>query len=178
MIDYQQFCQIKTGQAQGLSVNQIGEVAGVHARTVRKWLSYERFEQSAGAKAPRSSKLDAFKGTITQLLAAHDYSAKQVYQRLSEHGYQGGYSILKEYIRRVRPKAQPPSLLLHFEPGECAQVDWGSWGSIRVGNTKRALSFFVIALCYSRWLHVEFTLGQSQEWFLGCHERRWEERRV
>lgn len=171
MIDYQQFCQIKAGQAQGLSVNQIAEVAAVHARTVKKWLSYERFEQSAGAKTPRASKLDAFKGSITRLLAAHDYTAKQVHQRLTEQGYLGGYSILKAYIKRVRPRPQAPSLLLQFEPGECAQVDWGSWGSVRVGNTRRALSFFVLVLCHSRWLHVEFTLGQSQEWFLGCHER-------
>ena len=171
MIDYQQYCQIKAGQAQGLSVNQIAEEAGVHARTVKKWLKYERFEQSAGAKTPRASKLDPFKGTITRLLAAHDYTATQVHQRLTEQGYQGGYSILKEYIRRVRPRPQSPCLLLEFEPGECAQVDWGSWGSVRVGNTQRALSFFVMVLCHSRWLHVEFTLGQSQEWFLGCHER-------
>jgi transposase len=171
MIDYQQFCQIKTGVQQGMSVNQIALETGLHARTVRKWLSKERFEESAGGERPRASKLDAHRETIRRLLALHDYTARQVQQRLIDQGYEGGYSILKEYVRRVRPRPQRPSLLLKFEPGECAQVDWGSWGSIRAGNTRRALSFFVMVLCHSRWLHVEFTLGQGQEWFLGCHER-------
>lgn len=171
MIDYQQFCQIKSGVAQGLSVSQIAKASGLHARTVRKWLGRERFEPSAGANAPRASKLDAHRDTVRRLLANHDYTAKQIHQRLCGQGFAGGYSILKDYVRQVRPRPLPASLLLTFEPGECAQVDWGSWGSIRVGNTRRALSFFVMVLCHSRWLYVEFTLGQSQEWFLGCHER-------
>jgi hypothetical protein len=30
--------------------------------------------------------------------------------------------------------------------GECAQADWGAFGSIAVGNTRRRLSFFVMVL--------------------------------
>ena len=50
------------------------------------------------------------------------------------------------------------------------QVDWGSWGFIAIGSTRRRLSFFVAVLCYSRMMYVEFTLGQSQEHFLSCHQ--------
>jgi hypothetical protein len=50
------------------------------------------------------------------------------------------------------------------------QVDWGSWGFIPVGATRRRLSFFVAVLCYSRMIYLEFTLGQSQEQFLSCHQ--------
>jgi len=32
------------------------------------------------------------------------------------------------------------------------------------------LSFFVAVLCYSRMIYLEFTLGQSQEQFLSCHQ--------
>jgi hypothetical protein len=73
-------------------------------------------------------------------------------------------------VRRVRPKPVKAFLSLHFCPGECLQVDWGSWGFIPIGSTRRRLSFFVAVLCYSRMLYVEFTLGQSQEHFLSCHE--------
>ena len=31
-----------------------------------------------------------------------------------------------------------------------------------------------MVLSHSRWLYVEFTLGQSQEWWLGCHQRAFE----
>jgi DUF971 family protein len=53
-------------------------------------------------------------------------------------------------------------------------VDWSGWGSIRVGSTRRALSFFVMVLCYSRYLYVEFTLGQGQELWLSCHAHAFE----
>jgi len=56
-------------------------------------------------------------------------------------------------------------LTLAFAPGECAQVDWGSFGSVAVGNTCRRLSFFVMVLCYSRMLYLEFTVSQSLEHF-------------
>ncbi len=61
-------------------------------------------------------------------------------------------------------------MTLAFAPGECAQVDWGSYGSVAVGNTRRRLSFFVMVLCYSRMLYVEFTVSQSLEHFLACHQ--------
>jgi len=39
-----------------------------------------------------------------------------------------------------------------------------------VGNTRRRLSFFVIVLAYSRQMYVEFTVSQTMEHFLACHE--------
>lgn len=43
--------------------------------------------------------------------------------------------ILKDFVRRVRPVRKPAYLMLEFAAGECAQVDWGSYGSITVGST-------------------------------------------
>jgi hypothetical protein len=71
----------------------------------------------------------------------------------------------------VRPPKQKAFLKLSFAPGECAQVDWGEFGSINVGSTRRRLSFFVMVLCHSRQMYVEFTVSQTMEYFLGCHER-------
>src|SRR5206468_2326727 len=61
-------------------------------------------------------------------------------------------------------------LALEFAPGECAQADWGSFGSLCVGSTQRRLSFFVMVLCHSRLLYLEFTLGQGMEQFLSCQQ--------
>ena len=49
-------------------------------------------------------------------------------------------------------------------------MDWGCFGSVPVGNTSRRLSFFVMVLCYSRMLYLEFTVSQSLEHFLACHQ--------
>ena len=57
--------------------------------------------------------------------------------------YVGGATIIKDYLQRVRPVRAPAFLTLHFAPGECGQVDWGHYGSVPVGNTRRRLSFFV-----------------------------------
>src|SRR5919204_217790 len=96
------------------------------------------------------------------------------YHRLREQGFTGGYSIVKAYVRTVRPKRQPAFLKLAFAPGECAQVDWGSFGSVPVGQTQRRLSFFVMVLCYSRMMYVEFTVSQTMEHFLACHQHAFE----
>ena len=118
---------------------------------------------------PRPSKLDPYKPLIRQWLEHYPYSGTQIFQRLGDAGYTGGISIVREYVQKVRPKTAPAFLTLHFEPGECAQVDWGHYGSVNVGNTRRQLSFFVLVLCYSRMLYVEFTVSQTLEHFLGCH---------
>ena len=44
------------------------------------------------------------------------------------------------------------------------------FGSIPVGQTQRQLRFFVLVLCYSRMLSVEFTVSQPMEHFLACHQ--------
>jgi hypothetical protein len=75
------------------------------------------------------------------LLATFAFSTQQLLQRLREKGYTGGYSILKEYVRTVRPTSPPAFLALQFAPGQCAQVDWGSAGFLPVGHTRRRLSF-------------------------------------
>ncbi len=48
-------------------------------------------------------------------------------------------------------------------------MDWGQFGSIAIGNTRRRLSFFVMVLCHSRMLYVQFTPAETMEHFLDCH---------
>jgi transposase len=104
------------------------------------------------------------------MLQTHPYTATQIFQRIREQGFEGGYTIVKRYVRKVRPPKSPVFLTLSFAPGECAQVDWGSYGAVNVGSTRRRLSFFVMVLCYSRMMYVEFAVSQTMEHFLGCHQ--------
>jgi hypothetical protein len=43
-------------------------------------------------------------------------------------------------VRKVRPPKTKAYLTLSFAPGECAQVDWGCYGSVNVGGTRRRLN--------------------------------------
>ena len=168
MIDYQRYCQIKVGRdTDQLTVPQIAQKLNLSERTVTKWLAVEKYRQRQ--TLPRPSKLDPFKGQIVRWLQAHPYTATQILLRLRESGYEGGISIVKDYVHQVRPPRTPAFLTLHFAPGEAVQVDWGQFGSINVGNTRRQLSFFAMVLCHSRMLYVEFTVAQTMEHFLACH---------
>jgi transposase len=68
--------------------------------------------------AARASQLDPFKPDIVRWLEAYPLSAAQIFQRLKEAGYPGGYTIVKDYVRRVRPRRAPAFLTLAFAPGK------------------------------------------------------------
>lgn len=169
MLDYETYCQIHDHLGrQKLTVAQTARALGLSARTVAKWAGVQQFRPRAGVA--RVSKLDAFKGQIVRWLDAHPYSAQQILQRLREAGYRGGRTIVSDYVQRIRPRRAPAFLKLDFAAGEAAQVDWGEYGTIAVGSTRRRLSFFVMVLCYSRRMYLEFTVSQTSEFFLACHE--------
>jgi transposase len=173
MITYHQFCQMHDLHGQhGLNASQIARELTLDPRTVAYWLAQEHFRPRTPSH--RASKLDPFKAEMIRMLERHPYSAAQVFQRLRAQGFDGAYSLVKAYVRAVRPRRQPAFLTLAFAPGECAQVDWGSFGSAPVGQTFRQLSFFVMVLCYSRMMYVEFTVSQTMEHFLACHQHAFE----
>ena len=168
MINYELFAKIKhLKEHEGLTAPQIAGELAIDVRTVRKWLDAAFRPKKI---TPRPSKLDPFKSNIVRMLETHPYTATQIFQRICEEGFDGGYSIVKRYVRKVRPPKSPAFLKLSFAPGECAQVDWGSYGAVDVGSIRRKLSFFVMVLCYSRMMYVEFTVSQTMEHFLGCHQ--------
>jgi len=166
MIDYATWAAIRDGVAKHLTASQLAASLNLDIKTVRHWRGRPYVSRQA---VRRSSKLDPFKGRIVGWLDAHPLSAQQVFQRLCDNGYGGGISIVKDYVRAVRPRPREAFLTLAFAPGEAAQVDWGEFGTIAVGDTRRRLSFFVMVLAYSRKMYVEFTLSQTMEQFLAAH---------
>ena len=153
---------------QHMTLTQTATALHLHHRTVATWAGMLHYE--ARKSVPRASLLDPFKGQVTRLLDTHPFSAQQVFQRLREAGYAGGYTTVKDYVRLIRPRKRAAFLKRVFGPGEAAQVDWGIYGTIGVGNTRRQLSFFVMVPCYSRRMYLEFSVSQTMEHFLAAHE--------
>jgi transposase len=169
MIDFDLFVRIKNYHEQkGLNAAQIARELELDPRTVVYWLSQKKYRPRNPVQ--RKSKLDPFKSSILRMLETHPYTAAQILHKIREEGFDGGHTILTDYVRKVRPRRTPAFLKLSFAPGECAQVDWGSHGSIQVRETQRRLSFFVMVLCYSRLMYLEFTVSQTMEHFLACHQ--------
>jgi len=170
MIDFELFHQIhRCRDQEGLSAAQIAAKLGLNIKTVRKNLRRKRYAPRQ-KPAKQASKLDPFKDLIVAWLEKYPLSGAQILQRLRrDYHYTGGKSILNDYLRLVRPLRREAFLKLAFEPGDCMQVDWGTHGLLRIGETVRKLHYFLAVLCHSRLLYVEFFLSQSMECFLAGH---------
>ena len=175
MISYELYCQIRLlYRERGLSFAQIARELHLDEETVAKWARAKSYT-IARTNTLRKSKLDPYKELIQRWLERHSYSATQIFQRLrAEEGYSGGITILSDYVRSIRRVRAPAFLSLSFAPGECAQVDWGCAGAMSIGSTRRRLSFFVMVLCYSRLIYIEFSLAEATEHFLQAHQNAFE----
>ena len=132
MIDYDTFCQIRwLAEHQQLKPSQIAAELHLDPKTVEKWMARQSFAPRKNSKRP--SKLDAFKGQIVALLERHPYTAQQIFQQLQPQGYAGGYSILKEFVRQVRPVRKPAFLMLEFAAGRMRP---GGLGQLRLGHRR------------------------------------------
>jgi transposase len=78
----------------------------------------------------RASQLDPFRPQIDELLRLYpDITAQRVFECLREKGFGGGYTVVKDLVRRIRPKPAPrPSLqTAPREPGDMAECDWSPY---------------------------------------------------
>jgi transposase len=122
----------------------------------------------------RGSVLDPFKPRIMRLLYTYPYSAQQIFQRLREEGYPGGVTILRVYVRHIRPTERPVRLKLHFAPSGCAQVNWTQFDHLALGRARCPLMAFIMVLSYSRRIFLRFFLNSRMENFLRGHVQAFE----
>ncbi len=168
MIDRQTVFEILRLDHEGLSIQKISDALCLSRKTVAKYID-DPYPQRKSAK--RASKLDPFKEQIKQLLQTDPKaSAVVIKQRLEPLGFNGGITILKDYLGTVRPVPAKRTPYIRFEsaPGEQMQIDWGHFGSLSCGATQRKLYALAVIECYSRMLYVEFTHSQKQESLHQC----------
>lgn len=144
---------------QGLSISEIARKTQMSRNTVKKYLREEPSpDKRIGSK--RASKLDPYKDLIESCLADGIYNSVVIYQRLCEAGYDGGLSIIKAYLKPLRPKkskAQSATIRYESKPGAQAQMDWGICTYIDPKGRLRKVACFVMVLGYSRVRYVEFS---------------------
>jgi transposase len=162
---------LRLGLVEGVPVRQIARSLHMARKTVRKILGRHRSPPKPGLEL-RGSILDPYEAAIRAVLDdAPEMLAPAVLERLRPLGYTGGVTILRDRLRRLRPRGQRAAFLtLDFLPGEAMQVDWADFGFALPGVPRR-VSAFVAVLCYSRRLYIEFTLSQRMGTFLRCMER-------
>jgi transposase len=119
----------------------------------------------------QASILDPYKSQIDTILARYpNLSAVRVREKIAAPqnglpGYTGGVTLVRDYLRSVRPARGRVYQDVFYSPGEAIQIDWGDCGTLKIGTTTRRVSVFVAVLCYSRMCFIEFTLSQRKAEF-------------
>jgi transposase len=153
---------------EGIPIETVARRFGVHHSTVRRAL-----DDAPVLREGKPGLLEPFKPYIVdRLTELPELSGKRLFEELRGRGYAGSVCILRRYVMQVRhPRARKAYLRIEVDPGEQAQVDWGSFGHFRIGQSQRPVSAFVMVLSWSRAMYVDFSLDQQMETFLRMHNR-------
>lgn len=139
---------------------------GVHHTVVRRAL-----RDDAGERPAPTSALDRFKPYIVERLVEFpELTSVRLHEELVARGLGLGVTQLRRYVAQIRPpRPRKAYLRIETDPGEQAQVDWGSFGHMRIGSGQRPLSVFSMVMSWSRALYLDFALDQQMETFLRMH---------
>ena len=150
-------------------VGTIAAALGVHHDTVCAAIAHDT--QGIRRGTCRATMLDPYLPFIRETLTQYPrLRATRLFEMVKGRGYTGSVVQLRRWVRTLRPAVTPTAYRrLTTLMGEEAQVDWGAFGSIRIGHGVRPLSGFVMVLSYSRALFALFTLDQTLESFLRGH---------
>ena len=157
--------------AGGLSMRAVARKLSLSRNTVRRVLGRGPVRR-ATSPVKRDSMLDSYLPEVRKLLdETPEMQATTVLERLRPLGYTGGITIVRDRLRRLRPRRNPEAFLtLDFAPASALQVDWANFGYALPGCPRR-VSAFVATLAYSRMLYIEFTVSQAMGSFLRCMDR-------
>jgi transposase len=125
--------------------------------------------------SPRRPKLEAFTGLIDRILEEDQgshrkqrHTAKKIFERLrDEHGFAGGYTIVKDYVRERRHRSREMFVPLVHPPGH-AQIDFGEAMAV-IGGMARKVHFFAFDLPHSDASFVKAYPAETSEAFCDGH---------
>ena len=158
-------------------IRRLAEIEHLSGRRIARRLHCSRHTVATALELPqppatvasqRASVLDPYLEQIQSLLSKYpDLSAVRIREEIARgpQGYTGSASLLRRYLRQIRPAGGRVYQEVHYDPAQAMQVDWGECGTVQVGNTLRKVSVFVAVLCYSRLIFIEFTLSQRKAEF-------------
>lgn len=161
MLRKEDYAVIKSLKKRGVYHTDIAAELGVHPKTVSRAL--KRNGPPTGKRRRRGSKLDPYKAQVDQLLADGVWNAVVILREIQAAGYDGGSTILREYIGPKRAlRAGRATVRFETDPGRQMQSDWGEIVT-ELGGEMVKVSFIVNQLSYSRRFHFWCTDSQDAE---------------
>src|SRR6056297_2198477 len=158
---------------QGLSVSAIARKVGCDRKTVRKYLDAGLEAPVYGPRQPRARVIEPFEDYLQERIQAFpDLSGARLLREIRKLGYDGGYTAVTDFLRKVRPPKQT-QFERRFEtpPGKQAQVDFAEF-TVEFTDEPgvvRKVWLFSMVLGHSRWLWGRFVASQNLQSVLRCH---------
>src|ERR687897_1009246 len=160
---------------EGLSIREAARRFGLHRATVRKMLAFAVPPGYRRRDPPARPRLGAFTAVIDRILeedrsapAKQRHTAKRIHERLrAEHGFAGGYTIVKDHVRERRARVREVFVPLAHPPGH-AQADFGEAVAV-VGGVERKVHFFCLDLPHSDACFVRAYPAERLEAFCDGH---------
>jgi len=148
---------IRQKAQEGQSPYSIGKELGISKNTAKKYAAGDtRQHRLKGRTKP--SKLDPFKPNIDKMVQSGIFNCVVIYEHLQELGYTGGITIIKDYVKDMRPaKSSPAVRRYETPPGKQAQMDWGITHYIDEDGIVHKTPVFIMIMGSSRSKYVEFT---------------------
>lgn len=162
---------------QGLPISVIAQRTGHDRKTVRKYIQQGLAVPKYKPRAARAGALDDFRGYLQERLQAWpELTGSRLLREIRALGYQGGKTILHDYLRQIRP-APVRAFEVRFEtpPGQQAQVDFAEF-KVRFASEsmERKVWLFCMVLGHSRYLWAQFVMHQDLPTVLRCHMQAFE----
>src|SRR3954447_6404595 len=150
----------------GSSIRKIARELGMARNTVSGVLAQIEAQRSGDEGSPirrRPSLLDPYEPFIQELLGRYpDLTATRLLEELRQRGFSGGYTVVRQRLRELRPKAAPaPVIRFETAPGLQAQMDYAVHDIDFTSEGRRRVYLFSYILGYSRRQYLRFVAAQD-----------------
>jgi transposase len=164
-------------RVEGRSQRAVAREFGLSRETVRKMLQYAvppGYQRQQPIKRPKLGPwlgvIDAILNDDKQRPAKQRHTSKRIFERLKEeHGFTGGYTIVKDYVRTAALRGQEMFVPLMHPAGE-AQVDFGE-ALVVIAGVEQQAHYLVMDLPHSDDCFVAAFPAETTEAFLEGHVR-------
>ena len=160
---------------EGKSRREAARVFGLSRETVSKMCRFSLppgYVRQRPAEKPKLGPLipviDAILEVDRTAPVKQRHTAKRIFERLrDEHGFAGGYTVVKDYVRIERARGRETFVPLAHPPGH-AQVDFGEAVGV-IGGVRQKIHFFCMDLPQSDACFVKGYPAETTEAFLDGH---------
>jgi transposase len=160
---------------EGMSQRQAARLFGIDPKTVSKMLRFSVPPGYRRSQPPARPKLDGVTGVIDRILEEDQgrprkqrHTARRIFARLkAEHGFAGGETIVKDYVRERRLGGREMFVPLAHPPGH-GQADFGEAVAV-IGGEERRIHFLAVDLPHSDACFVKAYPAETAEAFCDGH---------